>query len=104
MLGIDLDQHATRNQLGDGDFLLHTAADGRQVKFSCCSLTASPKQLTCRAKISGSTGRSNWSAPSVMLRRRISRWHVQAVREFAQDRSQTDDVTVLVLKVRALSI
>ena len=25
--GIDLDQHATRNQLGDGDFLLHTAAD-----------------------------------------------------------------------------
>ena len=28
----------------------------------------------------------------------------QAVREFAQDRSQTDDVTVLVLKIRALSI
>jgi sigma-B regulation protein RsbU (phosphoserine phosphatase) len=27
----------------------------------------------------------------------------QAVREFAHDRSQTDDVTVLVLKIRALS-
>ena len=73
MLGIDLDQHATRNQLGDGDFLLHTAADvARSILVLFTDGVA--ETVNESGEDFGIQRAIELARASVMLRRRISRW------------------------------